>query len=39
MSSENHKSIIKFPYDIKESEGEIKKQFLHYFQGCYRNVT
>ena len=33
MSSENHKSVIKFPYDIKESKGEVKKQFLQHFQG------
>lgn len=33
MSCENYKSDIKFPYEIKESEGEEKKEFLHYFQG------
>lgn len=33
MSSENHKSGIKFPYDIKESEGEVKKEFIKNFQG------
>lgn len=33
MNSENHKSDIKFPYDIKEIEGEIKEEFVKHFQG------
>lgn len=33
MSSENHKSFIKFPYDIKDSEGELKTEFVKNFQG------